>query len=702
MDFTVNSKSQLAKLMATENIHVVHDGKQQTASFNLESRTLMCPIWKEMDGFLYDLIMGHEISHALHTPAEGWHDAATKNGKGYRHFLNVIEDARIEKMIKQKYPGLKKSFVLGYKDLISRDFFGIQKTDIDTLFFIDRLNLFTKTSGVISPAFTEKEREMITLVENTQTWEDVVRVTDMIYEYSKKEQEEKKMEFKALVKTMRIKSQKYDSDEEMIAGDNFDDKEMTEGDNFDDEEMTQEEIESLMEELEELSDLDEITSFTDKSFRQKEKQLVQDKNSKYIRAKLPKANLLNILSTPKAVYKQIIAYNENVYHYDHIKIKNDFLKRNDRYISLLVKEFEMKKAAKKYNNSKVSDTGDININKIYRYKTDDDIFRKAMTVPNGKSHGMIMLLDRSASMGESIAACIEQILVLVSFCRRVNIPFVVYGFSSSISVGRIDGRPQGKQFSQENDDLVFNQFNLREVINSNMGINEYNKALMGMMILQKFYFEGKATPESENMSSTPLNQSLVAMNSIIKNFKKKTNVDIVNLVIVHDGDADTTGGIYGENIIDKSYSIAHDTVFIRDEESNIELRMKNDSKKNHTTSCILNILRKKYECNVIGFFVTPRIYKTKNIIKKMSILNEQKSFENLKENRYLEITSEGYDKFFIMLSDTSAFDELYDFENYEIKGNPTASKLSSALKKFNKKREINRVMVNKFISQIVA
>ena len=140
--------------------------------------------------------------------------------------------------------------------------------------------------------------------------------------------------------------------------------------------------------------------------------------------------------------------------------------------------------------------------------------------------------------------------------------------------------------------------------------------------------------------------------------------------------------------------------FIRDEESNIELRMKNDSKKNHTTSCILNILRKKYECNVIGFFVTPRIYKTRRIIK--GILDEQKSFENLKENRYLEITSEGYDKFFIMLSDTSAFDELYDFENYEIKGNPTASKLSSALKKFNKKREINRAMVNKFISEIVA
>ena len=693
MDFTVNSKSQLAKLMATENIHVVHNGKQQTASFNLESRTLMCPIWKEMDGFLYDLIMGHEISHALHTPAEGWHDAATKNGKGYRHFLNVIEDARIEKMIKQKYPGLKKSFVLGYKDLISRDFFGIQKTDIDTLFFIDRLNLFTKTSGVISPAFTEKEREMITLVENTQTWEDVVRVTDMIYEYSKKEQEEKKMEFKALVKTMRIKSQKYDSDEEMTESDNFDD-------DFLDEEMTQEEIESLMEELEELSDLDEITSFTDKSFRQKENQLVQDKNSKYIRAKLPKANLLNILSTPKAVYSQIIAYNENVYHYNHIKIKNDFLKRNDRYISLLVKEFEMKKAAKKYNNSKVSDTGNININKIYRYKTDDDIFRKAMIVPNGKSHGMIMLLDRSASMGQSIAACIEQILVLVSFCRRVNIPFVVYGFSSSQSVGKFDGRPQGKQFSEENDDLVFNQFNLREVINSNMGINEYNKALMGMMILQKLYLERKATPNSENMSSTPLNQSLVAMNSIIKNFKKKTNVDIVNLVIVHDGEADATSGIYGENTIDKCYSIHNDTVFIRDEESNIELRMKNDPKKNHTTSCILNILRKKYECNVIGFFVTPRIYKTRSIIK--GILDEQKSFENLKENRYLEITSEGYDKFFIMLTDTSAFDEIYDFGNYVITGNPTAHKLSSALKKFNKKREINRAMVNKFISEIVA
>ena len=74
-----NQKDNLAKLMATENLTVVHR-KVPTAYFDLKNRLLCCPILKDdISPELYDLFMGHEVSHALHTPYEGVHSAVTKN-----------------------------------------------------------------------------------------------------------------------------------------------------------------------------------------------------------------------------------------------------------------------------------------------------------------------------------------------------------------------------------------------------------------------------------------------------------------------------------------------------------------------------------------------------------------------------------------------------------------------------------------------
>ena len=106
------SKSMLAKLLAQEDITVVHR-TVSTAQFDLKNRTMTLPIWNDMDGDLYDLLVGHEIGHALYTPLEGWHNSVVSNNKNkaFKGFLNVVEDARIEKLVKRKFPGLAKSFV---------------------------------------------------------------------------------------------------------------------------------------------------------------------------------------------------------------------------------------------------------------------------------------------------------------------------------------------------------------------------------------------------------------------------------------------------------------------------------------------------------------------------------------------------------------------------------------------------------------
>ena len=122
----------LAKLLATEDVSVRYDNVP-TAMFDLKTRTIILPNWKECSPALRDLLVGHEIGHALETPPEGWHDAVCDQGQGFKSFLNICEDARIETAVKTKYPGIVKSFYAGYKELLQKDFFGIAGRDVQEL-----------------------------------------------------------------------------------------------------------------------------------------------------------------------------------------------------------------------------------------------------------------------------------------------------------------------------------------------------------------------------------------------------------------------------------------------------------------------------------------------------------------------------------------------------------------------------------------
>ena len=116
-EISVSAKSRLAKLLAAENIHVEHRACA-TAALDVKNRVLILPIWKDITNDLYDLLVLHEVGHALFTPLDGWHGAASSRPQRFKGFLNITEDARIEKKIKRKFPGGRKSFVKGYEDCL--------------------------------------------------------------------------------------------------------------------------------------------------------------------------------------------------------------------------------------------------------------------------------------------------------------------------------------------------------------------------------------------------------------------------------------------------------------------------------------------------------------------------------------------------------------------------------------------------------
>ena len=492
------SKSILARLLSQENIHVVHSTAAQTASFDLKNRTLTCPVWQDMDGSLYDLMMGHETGHALYTPAEGWHDAVTVNAHPkFKPTLNVIEDARIEKLQKNKYPGLRRSFYLAYSELMRRDFFGVNSRPevIEHLNLVDRINLHFKVGSMLGVKFTAEEQKLVNRIENLTDWADAVTISQELFDYVKNNEQDKinnmddlkevldgledflsedgaddfEEEAQSIPMEAEGDDEEVDEDgqyDQMDSDGEYNDDAPSDSDEGESTEPTSEEISEKIKEILENKreqqgddDQEEVNSVTDQIFREREKELIEDKNSKIFHVDLPDPIMKNIVLPFAETYSDfseamrdgLVSYNKSVANilrnsgrtdFEATTIESlgkamlqDFNARNKSYLSLLIKSFEMYKNASQYARERVARTGELDTRKLHRFQMTNDIFRKVTTTEKGKSHGMVLYLDMSGSMTVNFESSMEQILLLTAFCKAVNIPFEVYGFCNSASRG---------------------------------------------------------------------------------------------------------------------------------------------------------------------------------------------------------------------------------------------------------------------------
>ena len=103
----------------------------------------------------------------------------------------------------------------------------------------------------------------------------------------------------------------------------------------------------------------------------------------------------------------------------------DYIKDVKRSVNYAVKEFEQRKAAYRYTRSQTAKTGSLDINKLWAYKTNDDIFNRVTRLADAKNHGMFMLIDFSGSMSGVMHRVLDQLIHLVVFCKAVNIKFCI-------------------------------------------------------------------------------------------------------------------------------------------------------------------------------------------------------------------------------------------------------------------------------------
>jgi hypothetical protein len=812
----VNTKSMLAKLLASENITVEH-GNYQTASMDVKNRILRLPIWKEMSGSLYDLMVLHEVGHALYTPEDGWHESASDKGSGYKSFLNVVEDARIERKIKDKYPGGRKAFTEGYLDLIEKDFFGIKGVDLNTLNLIDRINLYFKGGFVHDIEFTEEELEFVEKVRNTMTWDDVVRVTNELYEYAKENESETDMSDHSMMSMADSGDDSDDLDMDMEGEESADpmegeseelgkrgleasdeEKEDSEtdgpsaenegedkdsdsegksvGDESAEGEGDSESKDSSDKESEDSSgrhddfgggasrgemveggksvEIDP-SSFTDKIFRNREGELVQDADSGYVYdyGNMPVADTSKIIVDHKEIHEVITKHYkkslENFKDSDEIgRAQKGFIKfrsDNKKTVEYLAKEFEMKKAADAHSRTATANSGIIDTGMLHEYKYNEHIFKKINVTADGKNHGLVMVVDWSGSMNGNIKGTIEQMMVLVMFAKRVNIPFEVFLFSDSYpsearrEFGRRDATGWTHKDGGKNGDLVINGFNLLNVFSSRMRANELHTAYINMTALAQCfdsdgygYYRGYRTMPSElTLGGTPLNDSLLTMHTYLPEFKVKNNVQIVNLIYLTDGDSaggeyvwdrrsitrkDYTGNPYEkyEEIrnLERGYRWNRNNrtkTIIRDTKSKKEYTLDaygaGKYSRNEMTNTLVEILRDAHGVNVVNFYIIPKLSRY-DIVDFVSKKVEDRSTEI--ERLHSCWRKEGH----IIGENYGGWTELYlirggknlDVKETNLDVNTGAKKgeIKRAFSKMNKNKLKNRLLLSKFVDMVAA
>jgi len=768
-----DSKSILAKLLASENLTVEH-GKFNTASFDVKNRVLRLPIWKEMSGNLYDLLVLHEVGHALFTPAEGFHDAVG-HGKGFKSYLNVVEDARIERKIKIKFPGGRRSFIEGYSDLMERDFFGVKKVDMSGLGLIDKINLHYKVGDYMNLTFSDKEMVFVDRIDKAQTWKDVVKICEDLYEYAKENESETDMSDHEWDEGM-IGDDEEDSDEwneDYDPSDYEDDSEesneespRSESNNESEENKEEnesssgsgnsdEKSESGENESEELAGggssgaeggMDgkfEPESKTDRNFRNNEIELVSEKSKPYRYVNLPNnVDLKRVIVNYSELYEEYktLYSGDKQGRYDHrtgdeimieaTKKFNDFRNKNKKIVEYLAKEFEMKKAAKEHSRAATANSGILDSERLYTYKYNEHIFKKLTITPDGKNHGLVMFVDWSGSMSRNMKGTIEQMMILVMFCKRVNIPFEVYAFSDSYT--KYADKEKTKEWIDSNGYMVgekirkygtvaLNRFNLLNLFSSRMKAKQIHEAYIYMTATAQYYSGAYSysqdmrfdIPEEMHLGGTPLNSTLFVSFSVMREFVKKNQVDVINSIFLTDGDSHSCNNYWvGENETNR-FDPREENVVIRDSVSKKEMKVDSNNYRttNAVTESLVRFQREVFNINIVNFFLsnTMRKYDMAHYLEKVRHAGGEGSPD------YAEIDAalKKYRKDKYMIApEMMGFNEQYLIQggkNLEVEETPlevaedaTVAQLARAFKKFSSGKLKQRRLLSRFIDMVAA
>ena len=727
-------KGQLAKLLATEDL-IIENRRVSTASFDVERRVLTLPMWEKASSVVYDLLVGHEVGHALYTPNENW---MLDYPEVPPSFVNVFEDVRIEKLMKQKYPGLTKTFYTGYSQLADQDFFGLEGHDEEDINLADRINIHYKIGNFTDISFESDEQQFVDRAFKTKTFQDVLELANDLTLFLKEQQEQEK-----------IDNIPFGMDSDGGLTEPPSDGESTElpfdsegeggsqGNQEPSDELTDDDIENYSEGIQG-GIHGNMEAITDKTLQDNLENLTktETKGSHYEPeyVELPDLNLKTVVAQYTEVHEYLDKYfrdaqdnftknaeaDMNIYE----KVDNDyrlFRRSAQKEVNYMVKEFECRKSADAYARATVSKTGVLDCTKLHSYKYNEDLFRKITTLPDGKNHGLIFVLDWSGSMATVLQDTVKQLFNLIWFCKKVQIPFQVFAFTNEWNTPEDPyqnyeypyKRPTPPDHHQYADGVirVDPQFAMVEFVSSDAKKGDLENQMMNIWRLsssmmsyrnwnETVYYQ---TPRRLALSGTPLNEALVSLNQIIPVFQKRTGAQKIQCITLTDGEAHPLQ-------FNKWFKSTHDgfddymgtrstmsgRVYIRDRKVGKTYSCRNEY--HELTTALLEQLRGRFtDVNFIGIRVMDGRDANAFIRKHMDwdfdkVQHIQAAW---KKNKSLKLVDVGYHAYFGLSSSALNSDS-----EFTVKEDATKAQIKSAFKKSLSAKKMNKKVLGEFMEYI--
>ena len=728
-------KSTLAKLLATEDLIVEHKNVE-TAQFNVHNRVLTLPNWDKASEGIFDMLVCHEVGHALYTPDRDWTEGRVLS----QSFINIVEDARIEKLMKRRYEGVSKTFFNAYNELSDIDFFEINNKEVDEMNLADRINLHYKIGNFVDIDFIPEEQYFIDKIDVIETFDEALDVAEELYAYCKQKKAEEKQKLEEM---QQMKSDLGMDMEDMVGSapsqSSDDNGEGQESDDVDG--KPQSVNEPVIEDFEDFLKDDqgkqewneEPESETMEALNDALKNLTntQTRESQYI--EIPELNLKNIIVSNEKVHKDIDAgwiQNEEgrekyVERYKDMytsvdlsipiceeidKMYYKFKRDAHKEVNYLVKEFERRKCAGAYARSSTSRTGVLDTKSLHTYKFNEDIFKKITVVPDGKNHGLVFILDWSGSMNNVILDTLKQLYNLIWFCRKVQIPYEVYAFTIDYSnYDPMTGKKERVFKVKDNEVQIPDSFHLLNFFTYKTKTKDLDRQMLNIFRLAAS-FDWKIdtpwiqAPHGYRLSGTPLNETMIALRQLLPEFKKNTNVEKVQCVVLTDGEGQPMR--YNKEVkrdwedeLWMGTQYFGEGCFIRDRELGTTYLCEGHyyDDRNQTDVLLKNLRERLPSVNFIGIRIMPSREGSSFAHRYLGYGNEdyEKIMKRWRKEKSFAIKDAGYHTYFGMASTSLANDA-----DFEVQDDATKAQIKRAFFKSLKNKKMNKKILGEFIELV--
>lgn len=724
----------LAKLMAQENLNVINDPNISMSKLDVKNRVLSMPILKDMSGTVYEGFTAKEVGKALYSEQERFYSQRANlesQQEGMGAILDILEEARTQNLVEQKFPGTVGVNSRFYSEMWHKDMFKVRDRSMDELHFMDRLNLERKVGHIARPDFNEAEQAFVDRASQIQTFDESMslsqEILNYLYEPEPPQPEEEQNDNGDGDSNDQNQDQEGSGDGGGNEGSGDQDQEqdqeqdgqgsgsgMPEGESEDEPNgSTQQQQgggtgEGSKSPASKMPPKIETNSNFDESFSESEvDESKQGSHTMFISEQKNPDACVELLKDTLKRWKKITEKDDTNANLIIETYYERFIEETKPTIQYMKKQFDQLKQADAHKRTRTAKSGKLDTRKLMFYKTTEDIFKASKRVRDGKSHGLFMMMDMSGSMeGSRLFATIRQTLLMVLFCRAINIPFNVYSFTtgSGYRTGntvKMDVNPVLPTLTYSSSDVK-----LVEYLHSGMSKNDFKyafKCLLREALMNNFPASMKNVGNKrdfsynnerlEYMGGTPTTEALNVMSGQMLKFKNENKIEVLNTILLTDGDCSSV------NFTNIGYaSSVGDGSVVVDNKTKNQYPIANFTKGrfNKTLNSIMcNVVKDRTGCNLISIRIgceRSSGYSLDDVTSGLSKIESKKVRSTFKAKGSVSVPYKGVDKFIISLdNDIVTENDISSDGNIKQQFNDVATK-----------KKNSKILANLILESIVA